>query len=675
MQGLRIFSRSGEALSSEEISAAHKIANTHKEMRFGVITAEDPISGVKVEFHPLKRFAFTQPGRIQFWYPCNAVAKIIYRTVNAMAFYTDGIPVVSPGTTWALDINVFTSDGVILAVQPGSLYYRPAPEFGSVNYNYIGNVPNWPGGGYYRYVEEFPAATYVENFVEFEVPQDIAMPPEESHFLSITYPLTVEDRAAANERLRNYILGFSDATLNKLSIGELEPHVKRAIKNDHPQLSPMAQMEELITGSSSDVVISENIEDLYAERTIERTVTLTYSDREGNPISVTVTGTLKLESVMTDALDGGGYYVDLKATYTNFPAFNELPATPFDRTGSTPSVNPAWIYPPPLLNYIGTGFHYRPKYLKPSYMAKHHQASLIETKTGYPLMAIINGTEQDNPSSLATAEGGTNTRYNSDEYSNIESEYLFSSVDGVLLPGGMRQVVKDEIAVSNHPFIISYREVYGPIYGGTDNTLAQVLAIFGFTSVEQLYAFYGASTEQEFLNVLGFYTMQAAINFLMENPGGDPSKLDCGLLDSELITIYPYEGIRRDNLNYGIYSGQYTGIHLTSNPVDVIRFSKGYMFRYSFATGEYTFVRVKNIVDKRLDPPAVVEQVEFDISDLPGPQKNEFLLRNMIVLSSRSPTLFAEADAAYRAQAQSIKDEDLFDEGALTLMGLYDFLS
>jgi hypothetical protein len=672
MQGLRIFSRSGEALTSEEISAAHKISNTHKEMRFGVITAEDPVSGVKVEFHPLKRMAFTQPGRLSYWYPCNAVARITYRTVNAMGIYTDGIPEPIPGSVWAVDITVFTSDGETLAVLPGTLEYGVAPTFGSINYNYVGNVPQWSGGGY-RYAESFPASPLVIQFFGFTIPEDIAMPPDGSFFLSTEYPLSDDDRAASNERLRQYILGFSDTTLQKLSAGEMEPHVAKAIKDAHPSLGMMAEMAEIITGNSSDTVISETIEEFYAERTIQRTVNLTYLGTDGEQVPISVTGTLKLETFATDAMNGEGYFGDFKATYTDFPAFNEDPATPFDRTGL---LDDDWLYPEPTTAFVFGGWAFRAKYLDPDYMIQHHEATLIESRTGYPLMAIINGTEQDNPGSLAGgANGGTGIQYTGDYYSNIESEYLLTSQDGVLFPGGPRQVVKDEIAVTNHPYIVAYREAYGVIYGGTDSTLAQVLTIFGFSSVDQLYAFYGASTEQEFLEVLGFYTMQAAINFLMENPGGDPSKLDCGLLNGELITIYPYEGIKRDGLNYGIYSGQYTGRHLTSNPVDVIRFSKGYTFRYSFSTGEYTFVRVKDIVDKRLDPPAVAEQVEFDISELSGPQKNEFLLRNMLVLSSRSPTKFEESNAEYRGQAQSIKDDDLFDEVELTLMGLYDFLS
>jgi hypothetical protein len=672
MQGLRIFSRSGEALSSEEIDAAHRVATTHKEMRFGVITSEDPVYGIKVEFHPLKRIAFTQPGRISFWYPCNAVTRITYRTVNAMGIYTGGIPEPTPGSVWPVDITVFTSDGEILAVQPGTLEYGVAPTFGSKNYNYVGNVPQWSGGGY-RYAEEFPAAIPVIQFLGFTIPDDIAMPPVGSFFLSTEYPLSDDDRASSNERLRQYILGFSDATLQKLAEGEVEPHVAKAIKDSHPNLGLMAEMSRIITGSSSDLVISETIDELYAERTIERTVNLTYLGTDGEEVSIAVVGTLKLETFATDAMNGGGYYADFKATYTDFPAFNEEADTYFDRTG--PSYD-EWLYPEPSTDFIFGGWAFRAKYLDPEYMIQHHDAPLIESKTSYPLMAIINGIEQDNPSSLASAaNGGTGIRYTGDYYSNIESEYLLSSQDGVFYPGGMRQVVGDDISITNHPYIIQYRSTWGVVQSEENSTIEEVYALFGISSLEELYALYGVSTEQEFLEVLGFYTMQAAINSLMENPGGNPSKLDCGLLDGELVTIYPYEQIKRDGLNYGIYAGQYTGNFLESTPTDVIRFSKGYAFRYKFSDGSYTFVKTKAIVDKRLDPPIEVETVEFDISGLSNPQKNEFLLRNFIVLSSRRPTGFAEIDATYRAQATGVNDESSFDEDLLTLMGLYHFLS
>jgi len=59
MLGLKIYTKSGEALTSEEVEFAHRVAITHKEMSFGVITMTDPTSGVIVDYHAYNNTAFT----------------------------------------------------------------------------------------------------------------------------------------------------------------------------------------------------------------------------------------------------------------------------------------------------------------------------------------------------------------------------------------------------------------------------------------------------------------------------------------------------------------------------------------------------------------------------------------------------------------------------------------
>lgn len=59
MQGLKIYTRSGEALTTEEIEFAHRVANTHKDLSFGVITMTDPTSGVIAEYHAYNNTVFT----------------------------------------------------------------------------------------------------------------------------------------------------------------------------------------------------------------------------------------------------------------------------------------------------------------------------------------------------------------------------------------------------------------------------------------------------------------------------------------------------------------------------------------------------------------------------------------------------------------------------------------
>jgi hypothetical protein len=61
MQALKIISKSGSSISRGEIEAAHRVANTHREMRFGIIVLTDKLTEVLVEYFPFKNLCFTTP--------------------------------------------------------------------------------------------------------------------------------------------------------------------------------------------------------------------------------------------------------------------------------------------------------------------------------------------------------------------------------------------------------------------------------------------------------------------------------------------------------------------------------------------------------------------------------------------------------------------------------------
>lgn len=60
MLGLIVTKRDGTPVTADEYTAAHTLANTHKEMRFGTFFHKDPVKDIEVEYHPLKKMAFVK---------------------------------------------------------------------------------------------------------------------------------------------------------------------------------------------------------------------------------------------------------------------------------------------------------------------------------------------------------------------------------------------------------------------------------------------------------------------------------------------------------------------------------------------------------------------------------------------------------------------------------------
>lgn len=138
MQGLIIRSSTGEALSSEEIAAAHRLADTHKEMRAGVIRQVDALTGATVEYHAHKRMALTTPGTGFDYVKMLLPNPIPYRGVS--------IGVVSGASVIGPSISYLSSSSSSV---PG--FYGSEESSGTASYSFSAGGQAFTSTGSYSY--------------------------------------------------------------------------------------------------------------------------------------------------------------------------------------------------------------------------------------------------------------------------------------------------------------------------------------------------------------------------------------------------------------------------------------------------------------------------------------------------------------------------------------------
>lgn len=136
MQGLRVVNRDGQAPTAEEIDAAHRVANTHKENVFGTILVTDKVNDIEVEYHPYKNLAITQGNNsIYFGYGASVEMRCRCR----------GVVLEETAASANQRSAVFLTDGTELGSYPitqfelGDPHIKGRRGFFDTNYWYGGN--------------------------------------------------------------------------------------------------------------------------------------------------------------------------------------------------------------------------------------------------------------------------------------------------------------------------------------------------------------------------------------------------------------------------------------------------------------------------------------------------------------------------------------------------------
>ena len=176
MQGLIIHSATGEVLSSDEINAAHRVANSFQGAKAGVFRQTDGLTGATVEYHAHKRMAMITPGTGFDYVKMMLPNPIPYRGVS--------IGVVDKGDGFGKATYVVASNGEVLAREAqltdgaDNVNYVPGAGKSQGVYGDYDTPPAWSGGGY---VDMFKRSAYaIDTFdhkLNFEVPDDCLFEP------------------------------------------------------------------------------------------------------------------------------------------------------------------------------------------------------------------------------------------------------------------------------------------------------------------------------------------------------------------------------------------------------------------------------------------------------------------------------------------------------------------
>jgi hypothetical protein len=657
MQGLRIFSRAGNSLSADEISAANRVAITHKEMRFGVIKVTDQLTGVEVEYHPLKRIAFISSG-LKFLYSRFVDSRCKCVSLHVAQVYVSGTliglppPPPAESFTWT-EINetiVFLSDGTVLGTNATEHYrnYVYVPPSSSIVWNsYMNSAFNQsaqfgaphPQVAFFKSGEPFTlknreydleAEEYIDSdgvTIEFEEPENLCLPSPDA-----------EDFEAARVRYRQFRKACSDATLASLAIGEVPASIRVALEQYHP-VSSIVEMTAVPLVTVSDEV-DEVVGDDETIFTVTRSAVIEYETEEGmvtDTVVGTATITLTLHSVVGDP---STQKISYQAAFDNFIAIEN---------GSTgiASLDGLWedgVSAPN--NFLGS-----PIINVPIEVADFDAPSY---NSGYSPF-VIDGVK------VALKDDAEPTS----EAINLDPVTFFEFSPEIPLPS-------NTTSISIPSIVIAYREQNKPVPISLEDA-----PDFGW--------------------------------------------LDARIANEELITIYPVQ--RSSNLgDLGLYPQEADEVEIIGCFV-----TKGYQFKYEYASSTYIFVKIVDIKDKRTGlisdridlPPlmtggsgggsatiedalaelglSTVEELyaifgvsneaeflallgiltmqEFIDTVVPPSEEAEIIVDNFVFLSERSPTKWTDVDQEYKNQPQDLSGAFNEADTFLTLEALYDFLS
>jgi hypothetical protein len=637
MQGLRIFSRSGAAPTSEEIEAAHRIASTHKEMRFGVITAEDAVHGVRVEYHPLKKIAFTSSG-LKYFFNLTHEPYCQCRELNAVNGGTQQIQFErvteyvstgssAPGSLAAYAVSTVTLkvDDVVIETYTGRWDYFWTTTGSGVLFVY----DNWLGG-------QISADSLTGGFFNGSYPYGAEWT---GVFDNQTFPGT-------NTLVRTLIPGYGEAAEAALASSEDAPRTKFYLDDGTILLSVIASNDG--EGNATNILIPGN-----PSWTGGNTVLL-YDTEGGEIVNVNEIPIDIPEDVCVPDLDEETYPTTMAIAKTRFREFKvacsdatllqltagELPdgIEPFLKDEHPASLKIESIPPFEVtldITMTGGAYDVFANVGIPSSFAglvavysqevefkflDEQGEEVIDVQTGtieiYRSFHSTNGT--------ATIIGDeerieyrNNIFFTNWFVGNPDTGYSATIISGYPLPDTRNYSTKST-PVADRRFFTKEGYALGYMLDG-ESYLEDGTTIYPYTPSTDVgidiegkeiippfkypkSVFYANSQSYVTDNPVVLSQIPAYIDYRTRYKPQYDAELaeisdfwvDAAIVDKERITLYPVQYSSETLGDLGMYPVEedkesITGIYLT----------KGYEFKYSYAAGTFEFVGEKEIVDKR----------------------------------------------------------------------------
>lgn len=292
MQGLRIINKDGAAPTSDEIDAAHRVANTHREMKFGTIKQTDKVKDVEVEYHPAKHLAITKIDGFQYLFSRKVNPGCNCRELRLSQVNDEYANVANP-SVFHYKHYAYLTDGTVLATwnsidDPALIYRSGRPSNG------------WFGGDYIQLYDEYNDGTLVPtSTVPIVVPEDVCTPPTTPEALS-SGNLTL-----ARNRTREFNLACSDAFIARMAIGDMPRNLETSIKYTHPHSAHAKYGQPFTWRDYSNIITIDETEHYQRQSQITLEYSIIMPDETVQVKSETYTGTIDYQLELVELLDFG----------------------------------------------------------------------------------------------------------------------------------------------------------------------------------------------------------------------------------------------------------------------------------------------------------------------------------------------------------------------------------
>lgn len=348
MQGLRVLTRSGAAPTAEEITAAHVVANTHKEMTFGTINQTEQASGVEVEYHAHKNTAFVSGGGSDYigislgdplpYYAAPATMEIeIFSGQVGNSPPNTGFPtlaihtrVYSDGTSWDGQGSVSKTSTYATVGSSGDITTSYS-NFPIVSGFAVGSIFNGAVDSSYVGPPAFANGSSVDHIIQGQPVGNsfnVTYTPD-AYFQQLlnstpdilAYPWETTSEAAARRLALNQ--KHSGEVIRQMSSGafSLPGNWDYNIKRQAPR-STRTYRPILMSVTYQDAVISDTSIGLTQAGTkiTRRSVSMSYTSGPTVSLNGTLTQTVTLHTRIQGNPNGGAYTLSRVDTYDNWYA-------------------------------------------------------------------------------------------------------------------------------------------------------------------------------------------------------------------------------------------------------------------------------------------------------------------------------------------------------------------